>query len=88
MKRKKKAKRASKISKGKRAKVAVFKRKKRTTVSGLKKGNVTRKKSGKVVSTKRSGQNDGRNLPKNGNIIMKDGISPADYSCVGVSPSL
>merc|ERR1711962_165329 len=54
MKRKKKAKRVSKIAKGKLAKSAVFKGKKEKTVSGLKKENLTKNKSGKVVSKKQS----------------------------------
>merc|ERR1719318_19789 len=54
MKRKKKAKRVSKIAKGKRAKSAVFKGKKEKTVSGLKKEHLTKNKSGRVVSKKRS----------------------------------
>merc|ERR1719211_388458 len=54
MKRKKKAKRVSKIAKGKRAKIAVFKGKKEKTVSGLTKANLTKNKTGKVVSKKRS----------------------------------
>merc|ERR1719494_585822 len=54
MKRKKKAKRVSKIARGKRAKSAVFKGKKEKTLSGLKKENLTKNKSGKVVSKKKS----------------------------------
>merc|ERR1711978_76688 len=54
MERKKKAKRVSKIAKGKRAKSAVFKGKKEKTVGGLTKANLTKNKFGKVVSKKAS----------------------------------
>merc|ERR1719189_524033 len=46
----------SKIAKGKRAKTAVFNGKKERTSSGLKKTDLTKSKSGKIVSKKASEQ--------------------------------
>merc|ERR1712018_962348 len=42
------------IAKGKRAKVSVFKGTKAKTASGLKKSDLKKNKSGKIVSTKKS----------------------------------
>merc|ERR1712126_382852 len=50
----KKAKRVSTIAKGKRAKVAVFKGNKAKTATGLKKSDLIKSKSGKIVSKKQS----------------------------------
>merc|ERR1712159_85445 len=50
----KKKKRVSKIAKGKRAKVSVFLGGKEKTVGGLKKSDLTKSKSGKIVSKKSS----------------------------------
>jgi hypothetical protein len=47
-----KVKRVSKIAKGKRAKLVVFKGTKEKTTSGLKKADLTKNKSGKIVSKK------------------------------------
>merc|ERR1712226_1285112 len=44
----------SKIAKGKRAKLSVFKGTKEKTVGGLKKSDLTKSKSGKIVSKKQS----------------------------------
>merc|ERR1711897_740 len=49
-----KAMKVSKIAKGKLAKVSVFKGKKEKTVGGLKKSDLTKSKSGKIVSKKQS----------------------------------
>merc|ERR1719169_360468 len=49
-----KAKKVSKIAKGKRAKVAVFKGSKEKTGTGLKKGDLIKSKTGKIVSKKKS----------------------------------
>merc|ERR1719230_1045864 len=54
MKAMKAAKRVSKIAKGKRAKSAVLSGRKEKTVGGLKKSDLRRNKSGKVVSIKAS----------------------------------
>merc|ERR1712098_25006 len=51
---KKKAMRVSKIAKGKRAKSSVFRGTKVSTSGGLKKSDLTRNKSGKIVSKKAS----------------------------------
>merc|ERR1712048_1053897 len=51
---KKKAMKKSKIAKGKRGKSSVFKGTKEKTVGGLKKSDLTRSKSGKIVSKKAS----------------------------------
>merc|ERR1719300_947487 len=51
---KKAAKRVSNIAKGKRARVAVFKGTKVKTVTGLKKSDLIKSKSGKIVSKKQS----------------------------------
>merc|ERR1719187_338589 len=51
---KKKAKRVSKIAKGRGAKARVFNGAKASTVGGLKKSDLIRNKSGKVVSKKSS----------------------------------
>merc|ERR1719167_1913038 len=51
---KKKAKRVSKIAKGRGAKARVFKGTKAATVGGLKKSDLMRNKDGKVVSKKAS----------------------------------
>merc|ERR1719161_941789 len=51
---KKKAKKVSKIAKGKFAKAIVFKGGKEKTVSGLKKGDLMKSKTGKIVSKKAS----------------------------------
>merc|ERR1719341_279801 len=51
---KKKAKRVSKIAKGRGAKARVFNGSKASTVGGLKKSDLTRNKNGKVVSKKSS----------------------------------
>ena len=51
---KKKAKRVSKIAKGKRARSAVFNGRKEKTASGLKKGDLIKNKSGKIVTRKAS----------------------------------
>merc|ERR1712051_1073427 len=51
---KRKAKRVSKIAKGRGAKARVFKGSKASTVGGLKKSDLTRNKNGKVVSKKSS----------------------------------
>merc|ERR1719370_804385 len=51
---KKKAKRVSKIAKGKRARAAVFNGRKEKTVSGLKKGDLIKNKWGKIVTRKTS----------------------------------
>merc|ERR1719342_388041 len=50
----KKAKRVSNIAKGKRARVAVFKGNKVKTATGLKKSDLIKSKSGKIVSKKQS----------------------------------
>ena len=52
----KKAKRVSKIAKGKRAKSSVFRGTKEKTSGGLKKSDLVKSKSGKVVSKKASAQ--------------------------------
>merc|ERR1719183_18834 len=49
-----KAKKVSVIAKGKRARIAVFKGKKAKTASGMTKDALTKSKSGKIVSKKRS----------------------------------
>merc|ERR1719476_1126352 len=54
MKMKMKAMKVSKIAKGKRAKVSVFKGTKAKTSSGLKKSDLKKNKSGKIVSVKKS----------------------------------
>merc|ERR1711948_248677 len=54
MKRVMKAKKVSVIAKGKRAKSAVFSGRKAKTMSGLTKDSLTKNKSGKIVSKKRS----------------------------------
>merc|ERR1712190_682294 len=54
MKRVMKAKKVSVIAKGKRAKSAVFSGRKAKTTSGLTKDSLTKNKSGKIVSKKRS----------------------------------
>ena len=54
MKMKMKAMKVSKIAKGKRAFVSVFKGTKEKTVGGLKKSDLKKSKSGKIVSAKRS----------------------------------
>merc|ERR1712105_111809 len=51
---KKKAKRVSKIAKGKRARAAVFNGRKEKTASGLKKSDLIKNKSGKIVTRKSS----------------------------------
>merc|ERR1712226_878278 len=51
---KRKAKRVSKVAKGKWAKSSVFRGTKARTVGGLKKSDLTRNKNGKVVSKKAS----------------------------------
>merc|ERR1719300_744912 len=51
---KKAAKRVSNIAKGKRAKAAVFKGNKVKTSTGLKKSDLVKSKSGKIVSKKQS----------------------------------
>merc|ERR1719370_1574464 len=51
---KKKAKRVSKIAKGKRARAAVFNGRKEKTYTGLKKGDLMKNKSGKIVTRKAS----------------------------------
>merc|ERR1711982_257605 len=51
---KKKAMKVSKIAKGRGAKARVFNGTKESTVGGLKKGDLTRNKNGKVVSKKSS----------------------------------
>merc|ERR1712076_27646 len=51
---KKKAKRVSKIAKGKRAKYAVFSGRKEKTKSGLKKSDLMKNKNGKIVTRKSS----------------------------------
>merc|ERR1719308_40181 len=50
----KKAKRVSHIAKGKRARIAVFKGNKVKTATGLKKSDLIKSKSGKIVSKKQS----------------------------------
>merc|ERR1712183_464425 len=50
----KKAMKVSKIAQGKRAKASVFSGRKEKTSSGLKKADLMKSKSGKVVSKKRS----------------------------------
>merc|ERR1712226_318039 len=62
---KRKAKKVSKIAKGKRAKSSVFRGTKVKTSGGLKKSDLTRNKSGKVVSKKAS-EAGKRNYKKNG----------------------
>merc|ERR1719157_299542 len=54
MKMKMKAMKVSKIAKGKRAKVSVFKGTKEKTVGGLKKSDLKKSKTGKIVSAKSS----------------------------------
>merc|ERR1719157_201002 len=54
MKMKIKAMKVSKIAKGKRAKVSVFKGTKEKTVGGLKKTDLKKSKTGKIVSAKSS----------------------------------
>merc|ERR1712003_367158 len=51
-----KAMKVSKIAKGKRARVSVFLGKKEKTISGLKKTDLTKSKTGKIVSKKASAQ--------------------------------
>merc|ERR1712150_138228 len=55
----------SKIAKGKLAKASVFRGTKEKTVSGLKKSDLTRSKTGKVVSKKQSA-NGKKNYKRNG----------------------
>merc|ERR1712243_55712 len=54
MKKKKAAKRVGKIAKGKRSRAAVFNGRKEKTKSGLKKGDLIKNKSGKIVTRKAS----------------------------------
>merc|ERR1712050_434577 len=49
-----KAKRVSKIAKGKMARAAVFNGRKEKTLSGMTKGNLIKNKNGKIVSKKAS----------------------------------
>ena len=51
---KKRAKRVSKIAKGKRARAAVFNGRKEKTYTGLKKSDLIKNKSGKIVTRKAS----------------------------------
>ena len=60
-----KAKKVSKIAKGKRAKSSVFRGTKEKTSGGLKKSDLTRSKTGKVVSKKAS-EKAKKNYKKNG----------------------
>merc|ERR1711915_904766 len=53
---KRKAKRVSKVAKGRGAKARVFKGTKARTVGGLKKSDLTKNRDGKIVSKKRSGR--------------------------------
>ena len=50
----KRAMKVSKVAKGKRAKASVFSGRKEKTASGLKKSDLIKSKSGKIVSKKRS----------------------------------
>merc|ERR1739847_73204 len=70
---KRKAMKVSKIAKGKRAKSSVFRGTKEKTSSGLKKSDLIRNKSGKVVSKKSSARGK-----KN---ISTKWISKMDESC-------
>merc|ERR1719236_231575 len=54
MKKRKAAKRVSKIAKGKRARAAVFNGRKEKTYTGLKKSDLVKNKSGKIVTRKAS----------------------------------
>ena len=79
---KKKAKRVSKIAKGKRAKYAVFIGRKEKTASGLKKSDLIKNKSGKIVTRKSSARGK-KNKFMNAVIAARKALGIKGFQAVG-----
>merc|ERR1712134_89737 len=69
-----KAKKVSKVAKGKRMRLSVFSGKKEKTYTGLKKSDLTKSKTGKVVSKKQSA-NGKKALGVKGFVAVKKGTA-------------
>merc|ERR1712013_825742 len=82
MKKKKAAKRVSKIAKGKRAKYAVFVGRKEKTVGGIKKNDLMKNKNGKIV-TKKSSALGKKNKFMNAVIAARKALGIKGFQAVG-----
>merc|ERR1712061_753754 len=71
-----KAKRGSKIARGKRAKAAVFRGRKEKTVGGMTKASLTKNKNGRIVS-KAASQRAKRNFANSGIKAWADAVKKA-----------
>ena len=79
---KKKAKRVSKIAKGKRARAAVFNGRKEKTYTGLKKSDLMKNKNGKIVTRKSSARGK-KNKFMNAVIAARKALGIKGFQAVG-----